>query len=760
MSTKSDPDERPAASEAPAVGRLSALLRELVRVPGEIGAEERTLRPGMVVGRFELLREVGRGGFGVVFEAHDRELNRTVALKVVRAGLRPDLREERILLEAEAAARCSHPNIVTLHDVGRSEAGPYLVLEFLHGRTLASDLAKGAMETAEAVRVAVEVARGLAHAHAHGVIHRDLTPGNVFLCDDGQVKVLDLGMARAFGRRVVEGGTPGYMAPEQRRGAPEDERTDVYALGAILARMLGGEPAGGKSGRAPTVPDTAPAALRSLLARMLDHDPVGRPRDAGEVLAALTSVFSPTAATPARSPRRAPRSARASRTSAPRPVTLAVLPLTNLSGDPGQEYFSEGITEEITGRLSRLRGMAVAARTSVERYRRTVLGAREIGAELGVAYLVEGSVRRAGDRIRVRVSLVHSADALQLWSDDVDATLDDIFAVQERVATRVVTALGLKLGPDETRSLRAWGTRNARAYDQYLRGQALVLHWHDLQKLQEARSHFEQALDLDPEYAPALAGLASAAAQTYRNIDSNPAYLSRAQGLVDRALEIDPRLTRARMARGELRAVCFDYAGAAQVFREIVVDEPRNYFAWDLLCWALGYMNPPPLAEAEEAGRRALEINPDYAEPYYHLLRVYALQGSFEMAERALNHLEEHFPSSSLCRSGRFWLLLAQGRPREAATVLESDTGLTGNLRKAMLAAAWAQAGELERALALLEEALLEGYRDDGNLRRSPWFTALRAHPRFESLLRDMDNRDRSPQRGTSPPGGRSSPSS
>ena len=288
-------------TDGPAPGAFSALLRELVRSPEEeegAPAWDAALWPGAVVGRFELVREVGRGGFGVVWEARDRVLGRTVAFKALHAGGSPELREDRLLREAEAAARLSHPNIVTLYDLGRSEHGPYLVLELLRGETLARRLERGPLAAREALRVAIEVAKGLAHAHAHGVVHRDLTPGNVFLCDDGQVKVLDLGMAHAFGRSRLEGGTPTCMAPEQWRGAPEDERTDVFALGALSFRMLTGDapfPADGgrwvsKGDPAPRLDVPEQPALGAIVGRMLARDPVERPRDAAAALAELTAV--------------------------------------------------------------------------------------------------------------------------------------------------------------------------------------------------------------------------------------------------------------------------------------------------------------------------------------------------------------------------------------------------------------------------------------------------------------------------------------
>jgi eukaryotic-like serine/threonine-protein kinase len=276
---------------------LSEMLRELAAVPdpGAGGAWDTGLRAGATMGRFELVRELGRGGFGVVWEARDRELGRRVAFKAARAGSLRDLREERLRREAEAAARLSHPNVVTLFDVGHSEHGTYLVLELLEGRTLAEELGKGSLPVREAVRIGVEVARGIAHAHAQGVVHRDLKPENVFLCQDGRVKVLDFGMAHASGRPRLDGGTQAYMAPEQARGAPEDERTDVFALGVILHRMLTGRlPARGwerkGSPSAPPLEIREAPALGALVCRMLEKDPVKRPRTGRDVALALEAV--------------------------------------------------------------------------------------------------------------------------------------------------------------------------------------------------------------------------------------------------------------------------------------------------------------------------------------------------------------------------------------------------------------------------------------------------------------------------------------
>ncbi len=293
----------PEEPSRPRPGQISAIIEQLARAPDVDAGEWIGPAVGSSLGRFDLLRELGRGGFGVVYEALDRELGRVVALKVIRPGPRPlaEARREALTREAETAAQLSHPNIVTLHDLGKSEAGPYLVLEMLHGETLQERLGRGALTPVEAVSCAVELARALAHAHASGVLHRDLKPSNVFLTVNGEVKVLDFGLARAFGSGGTRGGgTPAYMAPEQWRGDPEDARTDVFGLGVLLFEMLTARlpyrvsrdgSAALDPGPPPALPlPDAPPALAALVTSALSKDPAGRPRDGRAVLDALLEI--------------------------------------------------------------------------------------------------------------------------------------------------------------------------------------------------------------------------------------------------------------------------------------------------------------------------------------------------------------------------------------------------------------------------------------------------------------------------------------
>jgi eukaryotic-like serine/threonine-protein kinase len=425
-----------------------------------------------------------------VFEARDRVLRRAVAFKLLTGVGAPGAAEKRLLDEAEAAARLAHPNIVTLHAVGQSEHGPYLVMELLEGATLAARLAQGPLGVREALRVALQVAEGLAHAHASGVVHRDLTPGNVFLCRDGRVKLLDLGMAHAFGRRRLDGGTPEYMAPEQRRGAPEDERTDVFALGVVLYRMLAGELPGAG---APALEVPEAPLLGSLVARMLAPDPVRRPRDASEVRAALAAVQAELARAPAaagavrlrrrRGPWRVALLVAAGAllgagaawlathhhaTGEPAP-SIAVLPFADLSPAHDQEYFSDGLAEEILSALTQVDGLHVAGRSSSFSFKGKDDDVRAIAARLHVANVLEGSVRKEGNRLRITAQVVSAADGYHLWSQSFDRELGGVFAVQDEIARAVVEALRVRLLPGrEPASPRR--TSNPQVFADFLLG--------------------------------------------------------------------------------------------------------------------------------------------------------------------------------------------------------------------------------------------------------------------------------------------------
>jgi TolB-like protein/Tfp pilus assembly protein PilF len=656
-------------------GALSALLAELAHVPAEGDSWARVLKPGAVVGRFELVRELGRGGFGVVYEAKDRELGRTVAFKAVRSGTLREIREERLLREAEAAARLSHPNIVTLFDVGRCEDGPYLVLELLRGETLGQRMEGGPMPPLEALRIGIDVAKGMAHAHAQGIIHRDLTPGNVFLCADGQVKVLDLGMAHAFGHRKIDGGTPAYMAPEQEEGAPEDERTDVFALGVILYRMLLGElpfPADGKEGPrkwkpAPALEVPDAPALGELIGRMLSERPVDRPRDAQEVLGALGAIekeLEATAGRPAakvRKRRRLPLRLSAlvaagvivgavvAWTAARRPAntgsaaqarsvpSIAVLPFASLSAAVEDAYVAEGIHGELITQLAGLGGLKVIGRTSVLRYRDTNRSARDIGEELGIGALVEGSVQKAGSRVRVTARLVDTRTEHQLWGEAYDRDAADLFAIQTEVAREIVRALGARLSGAARSRLDRRPTRDPEAYDLYLRGMYLTnraVRVAEDQRL--AVAALEQALARDPSFTLARAALAGSLGEL-ADFEDTEALHAAARAEAERALAEEPDLPETQLALGHVLFGQDDFASAVRIAEKVLRTAPDH----DGALFLLGVAERRLGRNEEAAGHldRAAALSP------FDSLRLGTLAGQllrvrrFREADRACERL-------------------------------------------------------------------------------------------------------------------------
>jgi TolB-like protein len=413
--------------------------------------------------------------------------------------------------------------------------------------------------------------------------------------------------------------------------------------------------------------------------------------------------------------------------------SIAVLPFVNMSSDPAQDYLGDGVAAEITTKLSGLKGLLVKGRTGVTRFKGTTLSAKEIGSSLGVRWLLEGSVARAGNRIRVTTALLKAPDGFEVWSENTDAKIDDIFSMQEHIAARTAQALAVKLTPEERHSLSDWGTHSAAAYDEYLQGQILYERVMDRARFEASLPHFERALAIDPRFAPAMAGYASVEAQMYRDFDSDPARLARADNLVRRALEINPHLGRALMAGAEIRLARYDYDGAAEQFALVTADEPDNYVAWDARCWAEGYRTPPNASEAEQYCRRALQINPGHYNAEYHLARALLQQGKFAEADQAIVKVDEAAPGSALGRSGHFWADLYEGRARQALEVLNQDSPTP--LRSAWRAMAFGQLGELDAAFASLQLAMAGGYRDVRELRGSRWFVPLRKDARFEALL-------------------------
>jgi len=713
--------------------------------PGDAASWVPAPSPGTVIGRFEIVRELGRGGFGVVYEALDRDLGRSVAFKLLQASLQPSVREERMLHEAETASRLSHPNIVTLFDMGRCAHGPYLVLELLRGATLAQRLASGAIPLPEALRIAVEVARALAHAHARGIVHRDLSTGNVFLCEDGHVKVLDLGMAQAFGRRKLEGGTPAFMAPEQRRGAPEDERTDVYALGLMLYRMLTGEaPFPDDEGRSTSGSRPAPMldvpespGLPPVLARMLARDPVDRYRDAGEVVSALTPLLRDAEGAVGSGDRTAPVRRRSRQGAwvaaavlvalgglggaallvrqraegstalhaAGRVPAVAVLPFTDLSPTQDQAHFADGLAEEILNSLVQIDGLRVAGRTSSFSFRGKNASPGQIGRALKVDAVLDGSVRQAGTRLRVTAQLVGVQDGYQLWSQTFDREVADVFAVQDEIARDVARALRVKLVPDRPVASVERRTAVPEAYEQYLLGRQFYHQRGTQEGYRRAVVAFEKSVLADPQYAPAWAGLATSLGGVADLADSAEGvaeYKRRAIEAADRAVALGPDIPDGYWARGTVRAaILWDWPGVKADFERSLALNPRHP---DTLrrygIWYLSVIGRN--AEALAAVKKATEYDPLLSYAWSDLALLYVKTGQYDLAEAAIARALEISPENVLALRQLPVKYLLEGKPQAALEAAERVP--PGPWRLMSMALALQGLGRVAESRAALQE--------------------------------------------------------
>ena len=577
-------------------------------------------------------------------------------------------------------------------------------------------------------------------------------------------------------------GTVAYMSPEQALGKSLDARSDLFSFGVVLYEMATGvQPFLGNTSAAifdailnksPDSPvlrkSQIPAELDRVINKLLEKDPALRFRSAADLIVDLKrmrrdSQSGQSVATSAviKKPSATLRAAmvaggllvllalvygglrwREGRTGPAATVpamkpSVAVLPFQNLSGDPQNEYFSDGTTEEIITKLSKIKNLEVASRTTVARFKGTQEDVKEIGRKLGVRYLLEGSVRKAGNRVRITAQLIDSSTGFHLWAEDFDRDLNDVFAVQEETAVKIADALNLRLTPQEQQALLRRYTQDAQAYDAYLRGRPLIAEFDLPGKLELARKEFEFALQRDPNYAPALAGLAWVEIQYYRNLNSDPASLKRAERLVERAHAIDSQLPAVHTAMGALAANHYDYRRAADEFLEAIHLDPDEVLAWDFRSWALAYEEPPEAVEAERASREAIRLGFNRMGAYYHLGRALYLQGRYEEAVGAMEQARNLSPQSSTPDLGLAQVYLAKGDyDRSLSYWLRQPE----SLRATAIGAYWgssiyAARGEKEKALVEMQVALEKGFRDFAAIDASTHLASLRADPRFQKLL-------------------------
>ncbi len=625
------------------------------------------------------------------------------------------------------------------------------------------------------------------------------TRGHAKIMDFGLAKLAPAGQKVAEGATVSAGlvtsenlltspgsaiGTVTYMSPEQVRGADLDRRTDLFSLGAVLYEMATGAMpfTGSTSGvifeailnRAPVPPvrlnPAVPAELERVIQKSLEKDRTMRYQSAADMRADLrrvkretdsstrTAVSQQNLYDPARPATRSkhwplyaaaavvllllaiggshwyqahPTHPAAAVGSKP---SVAVLPLQNLSTDPDSAYFSDGMTDEITTKLSKIQGINVAPHSSVTTVKSSDQNAAELGRELGVRYLLEGTVRKSGNQVRVNVHLIDSTTGFQVWADDFTGEMKDVFSLQEQTALKIAQALNLHLSTQETKAIEQRYTQNPQAYEAFLVGRGLLLD-ETPEKMEAARKSFEQALKFDPNYAPALAGLSHVEGLYYRDLDSNPSHLARAEEFARRAIATDPELGEAHIALAQTLALRFNYSRAVAEFREATRLEPDNPFAWDLLSWALGYEQPPDAIGAEKAAQEAIRLQPTSAAAQYHLGRALILQSRYQEATTAFQRAKE-LGSSHYESLGMAQLALAQANYDEALKYMSGTTDIKNTtIDQYWLAAIYSAKGDKDKSLAALQQALQTGFRDFAVLDASPYFANLRSDPRYQKLV-------------------------
>jgi serine/threonine protein kinase/tetratricopeptide (TPR) repeat protein len=761
---------------------------------------------GQIVSHYRIIELLGGGGMGVVYKAEDTRLKRAVALKFLPTAFSLDLdAKARFIHEAEAASALDHPNICNVHDIDETPDGQiFICMACYEGETLKKKLEHSTLSLPDAIDIAMQVARGLQAAHEAGMVHRDVKPANIMVTAKGEAKILDFGLAKLAGQAVLTKtgstiGTAAYVSPEQGRGEEVDQRSDIFSLGVVLYEMVTGHrPFRGEHEAAITysllneTPEPlarykvdVPDELQRVIDKSLAKERGDRYQHIDEMLVDLRRVQQETPASGRgkKKVRNVPLLVGAAiaivalailvyyfvlrKPASPGAQSVAVLPFVDMSPQKDQEYFCDGMAEELINRLTKIRDLRVPARTSAFMFKGKMEDIRDIGSKLNVETVLEGSVRKAGDSLRVTAQLINVVDGYHLWSETYDGAVKDIFAIQDEIALAIAEKLRITLLGEQRANLSKSQTYNPDAYTLYLKGRQFRFR-ENLKDDQEALSYFQQAIKADSQYALALAGLADIYFMLDLHSGPQPKYHRQSLSAATRALELDSTLAEGFVAMGLIRNFYESNWTAAELSYERAIEvNPREWNAhreYGLLLLRTGRVREA-LAELQTTANldplswiATVWLGLCYAQTDNHQMAIDQLQKARHMAAGAVSYegylagelgrmyflegsqkkAQEEFKKADI--TFQIWYLVRCGEREKASAMIDSieHEPLDPLSRSYTLAYAYACVGENDKAFSELDTVYSLKPMALLNITIAPQCEGLRSDPRFAALLRKM----------------------